>query len=138
MSISPTRLLTTGVRQEGNGGQSGSRLTSVEVVSLDGTSLPCTPTLPQLPTVRDGHTQDGNTICGGVGSVVRVSCLTLSGDEGWVESHTLKYRRRRHSSWMSPSGILLMGGDWNVTSTELLSSTDSTTMNRFTLEYDTE
>ena len=131
-------LITGG---EGNsGGQNGRWLTSVEVVSLDGTSLPCTPTLPQLPAIRIRHTQDGNTICGGVdnGWSTGTSCVILSGDEGWVQSHTLKYRRRRHSSWMSPSGILLMGGDWNVTSTELLSSTDSTTMNRFTLEYDTE
>ena len=130
-------LITGG---EGTGGHSGIRLTSVEVVSLDGTSLPCTLTLPQLPEVRAAHTHDGNTICGGLDprGAAHTSCVTLSGDEGWVESHTLKYRRRRHSSWMSPSGILLMGGDWNVTSTELLSSTDSTTMNRFTLEYDTE
>ena len=125
---------------EGTGGHSGIRLTSVEVVSLDGTSLPCTPTLPQLPAVRTAHTQDGNTICGGLDPIgaAHDSCLTLSGGGGWVQSHTQRDKKRYHSSWMSPSGILLMGGDYSRTTTELLSSTDSTTTNRFTLEYETQ
>ena len=111
----------------------GSVLTSVEVLSADGTPLPCT--LPPLPTGRWSHTQDGLITCGGGDR----NCLKLS-PGGWVVSHNLLESRARHSSWQSPAGLVLIGGGdyYSDTTTELLSSSDSSSSSNFTLQYDTE
>ena len=116
------------------GGYGGSgRLTSVEVLSSEGTPL-CT--LPPLPTVRWYHTQDGLLTCGGWGGYT--TCVLLSAG-GWVVSHNLLEDRAGHSSWQSPAGLVLIGGgDSNTrTTTELLSSSDSSSSYNFTLQYDT-
>ena len=106
----------------------------MEVLSSAGTPLPCT--LPPLPTVRGGHTQDGLLSCGGEDT--GRTCIKLSAlAGGWVVSHNLLEGREYHSSWQSPAGLVLIGGYWSGTTTELLSSSDSSSSYNFTLEYDT-
>ena len=119
----------------------GYGLPSVEVLSGDGTPLPCT--IPLLPSARFGHTQDGLLSCGGsderwyVGNCEKFSALA----GGWVVSHNLLQPRRQHSSWQSPAGLVLIGGwddRWDSSrTTDLLSSSDSSSSNNFTLLYDT-
>ena len=111
---------------------------SVEILSSDGKPLPCD--MPPLPAPRFGHTQDGRVSCGGESSIsgTETNCLSLSvNDGGWVESHLLMEKRVNHTSWMSPAGLLLIGGAFSERSTELLSSTGATTYINFTLNYDT-
>ena len=90
--------------------------------------------LPRLPAPgRAGHTQSSYTACGGLDT--GYSCDTFDGE--WEQSHFLFEGREEHVSWQSPAGILLMGGWYSDTSTELLStSTDSTTPD-FSLPYAT-
>ena len=123
-------MVTGGYRESGS-------LTSVEVLSADGTPLPCT--IPPLPTRRNWHTQDGLISCGGyVGYYIRtcVKLSTLAG--GWVETHNMLGNRSSHSSWQSPAGLVLIGGYQypnGRTTTEMLSSSDSSTSYNFSLEY---
>ena len=130
-------------------------MTSVEVLSGAGTPL-CT--LPPLPTARYHHTQDGLISCGGYDDDYIRTCTKLT-TGGWVVSHNLRQSWLFHSSWMSPAGLVLMGGHPKLTAevffglggdsnstfldffvantdTELLSSSDSSTSSNFTLEYD--
>ena len=73
---------------------------SVELLNTDGTwNCP----LPSLPSVMGGHSQSGLVACGAK------SCVTLSKD--WKESHNLTYERIHHSSWASPRGFILLGGE---------------------------
>ena len=140
-------LVTGGSVGVGSGGSLGSLIGgSVEVLSAAGTPLPCT--LPPLPSGMT-HTQDGLLSCGGLGA--STTCVELS-DGGWVVTHNLRQSQWFHSSWMSPAGLVLMGGYPRFTAevffsdsstfpagntdTELLSSSDSSTSSNFTLEYD--
>ena len=120
---------------------------SVEVLSAAGASL-CT--LPPLPTTRFEHTQNGLLSCGG--SVTTNNCVKLSVEAGdWVVTHNLLEPREAHSSWESPAGLVLIGGLGSAntasilthlvqtgSTTELLSSSDSSSSYSFTLQYDTE
>ena len=118
------------------GGYDGSELTSsVEVLSDDGTPL-CT--LPPLPTGRWRQTQDGLLSCGGYDDGYILTCTKFSAG-GWTVSHNLLEDRYQHSSWESPAGLVLIGGDGSGTgtTTELLSSSDSSSSYNFTLEYET-
>ena len=109
-------------------------LTSSEVLSATGTPL-CT--LPPLYNRRYGHTQDGLLTCGG--EYNPYTCDQLSARTGgWVVSHNLLEYRAYHSSWISPAGLVLMGGVNSPTTTELLSSSDSTSSYSFNLEYETQ
>ena len=112
-------------------------LTSSEVLSATGTPL-CT--LPPLYNRRYGHTQDGLLTCGG--EYNPYTCDQLSARAGgWVVSHNLLEYRAYHSSWMSPAGLVLIGGQdvgGTDTTTELLSSSDSSSSYNFTLQYRTE
>ena len=87
--------------------------------------------LPRLPSRGlVHHTQSSLTACGGW-DTAGFSCLTFSGE--WEQSHFLSVGRYDHVSWQSPAGILLMGGEWSRTSTELISDTTDT----FSLPYET-
>ena len=113
----------------------GDGLTSVEVFSGAGTRLPCT--IPPLPTARWAHTQDGLLSCGGwYGDYIRTRVKLTTG--GWVVSHILLEDRAHHSSWQSPAGLVLIGGEYSGRTTELLSSSDSSSSSNFTLQYWTE
>ena len=96
--------------------------TSVEVLSPTGVRLPCS--VPPLPDSRHHHTQDGEVACGGQDYEDATSCSTLTAS-GWTKSHDLLYERRKHASWNSPDGLLLMGGEYGLRTTELLANTST-------------
>ena len=106
---------------------------SAELLYTNGTSL-CN--LPNLPVKRDYPSQSGLVTCGGKSTETMSNCLTFK-DGTWQQTHTLGTRRQHHLSWASPQGVLLIGGDYGGTTTELLNDNGSTTPS-FSLDYDTE
>ena len=77
--------------------------------------------LPSLPNSRSGHTQSGLEVCGGHDSVTMTNCLTFSNGT-WTTSHNLLHPRTNHTSWLSPKGVVLMGGSFSPNTSELLSN----------------
>merc|ERR1719219_2121889 len=77
------------------------------------------------------------TVCGGSDGSggTRTSCLTLT-DAGWEVTTTLLFRRNYHSSWDSPAGVILMGGEGSRTTTEKILQ-DGTSSASFDLKYRT-
>ena len=95
--------------------------------------------LPELPQDRGHHTQSGLEACGGhYESATRSTCVSFSGGT-WSPSHNLQHERRYHSSWASPSGTVLMGGDYSYSlqTTELLDEVTENSVMHFPLKYDT-
>ena len=107
---------------------------SVEVLLSDTTEW-CI--LPDLPDYRDTHSQTGLTSCGsGYGGFESDNCVTFSEGE-WFESHTLVHSRAGHCSWSTEShGIVLMGGYYGSSSTELLTE-NGESQESFSLKYST-
>ena len=120
---------------------SGCISSTVELIRSDGSQI-CS--LPDLPSRSRHHTQNGLTSCGGYDSPARFSCYTLSSSGSWVKSHSLpgvqgepgSQGRRFHSAWASPQGIILLGGNEEKTTTEIITDCGNTTSG-FTLDYDT-
>ena len=113
-------------------GGDGEASRSVEIFSLNNRDLQCE-LEPDLPDIRTDHTQNGFIICGGYNS-----CLTLAGDGQWNVSHQLKYKRYQHSSWDTPDGgVLLIGGVYSRTTTELLTD-DGGSVEKFKLKQRSE
>ena len=101
---------------------------SAELLHINGSRL-CS--LPNLPSIRTGHSQTGGTLCGGglYGSGTWTSCLTFTSGS-WEETHTLDRERFAHSAWASPRGIMLLGGAFDYsarTTTEILLENGRTT-----------
>jgi len=117
------------------GGNNDEDLSSVEVYH-PGTNTPCT--LPSLPQKNGKHSQDGLVQCGGYGSPQ--SCHTLNTDTAqWIKTHSLREERVGHKSWMMEKGsILLFGGDFGQTTTELVSDGSGVSTPGFTLKYETQ
>ena len=94
--------------------------------------------LPELPQDRAYHTQTGLEACGGYTSATRTTCVRFSGGS-WSPSHNLQQERKRHSSWASPAGTVLMGGDYSYSeqTTELLDVDTEDSVMHFPLKYDT-
>ena len=114
----------------------GNNMRSVEALWSNGSSL-CS--LPDLPYDYYYHTQSGLVTCGGGSSTLtETSCYTFTNGV-WTKSHTLRYGRSGHSSWTSPMGIVLMGGEdtGSRTTTELLTD-DGQSTDYFSLKYSTE
>ena len=107
---------------------------SWSVLSRNALLLRCPPPLHSAPSPRP---PGPHPVCGGHTTATYTRCFTLTGS-GWQESHQLQERRYDHSSWRSPAGLLLMGGYYSLTSTEILSATDSSSTPSFTLEYRTQ
>ena len=101
---------------------------STELLHINGSRL-CS--LPNLPTIRYGHSQTRVTLCGdGYGGKSRTTCHTLTSSGSWVKSHNLNQRRLYHSVWSSPRGIMLLGGANTYsagTTTEILLENGRTT-----------
>ena len=122
------------------GANSGGELSSVEVY-VPSINKSCT--LPSLPERRYDHTQDHLTACGGSFSFPVMSCTTFSGGK-WT-TNKLMEERNAHTSWVSPIGLVLIGG-WPVSiftdltakqkakSTTIISSSGITT-DGFELKY---
>merc|ERR1719295_461938 len=90
--------------------------------------------LPDLPGAwRDVHTMEEMTVCGGVDT--ERSCLTLI-DGTWQTTTTLLEERFHHSSWASPSGVILLGGSYSSSRTSERIQEDGTSVSGFPLEYD--
>ena len=125
-------ILVTGGGQDQNW---DNRLKSAEVLRSDGSSW-CK--LPDMINRVAEHTQTGLEVCGGRGGFTR-GCFAFSAGS-WLPSHTLTDQRTLHSSWVSPQGVVLMGGDLSNSakhSTELLSTSSQTSTPYFSLMYDT-
>ena len=106
---------------------------SVELLYTNGSQI-CS--LPDLPYLSQGHTQTGVTLCGGHRSPQRTTCHTLSSSGSWELSHNLTENRREHCAWDSPQGIILIGGDFSDTTTEILLENGETNPG-FNLDYRT-
>ena len=117
----------------GGDSSASASIRSVEILRENG-SYWCS--LPNLPDVRDQHTQSGLVTCGGYHSSTMTSCLTFSSGQ-WRTSHQLQHRRYFHSSWMSQHGVVLMGGLDSETTTEMLTE-DGQSSPSFTLKHTTQ
>ena len=108
---------------------------SVEVF-LPSTATTCK--LPRLVVRRSYHTLDGFLACGGYYSDAGTSCEEFSPATGtWARpSHTLQQDREDHVSWSVEEGTLLMGGDKEGTTSEIVKH-DGTTERSFDLKYQT-
>merc|ERR1712066_235474 len=91
--------------------------------------------LPDLPgDPRYWHTMEEMTVCGGYYYTnAYTSCLTLI-DGTWQTTTTLLEDRYYHSSWASPSGVILLGG-WSSPGTSERIQEDGTSVSGFPLEY---
>ena len=124
--------MTGGANDEGDPGK------SVELLHSDGTPW-CS--LPDLPEMYYDHSQTGLLTCGGVSD--GTSCTKFSGGK-WKPSHELKKNRESHTSWASPLGTVLMGGNLEYgglasgKTTELLDDTTGVSIMHFPLKYETE
>jgi len=80
---------------------------SVELLDANGTQI-CE--LPSLPKARFWHTQDGFLSCGGGETDTSRTCHKF--DSGVWTEQSMKYKRYQQSSWLMPTGeVLLMGGE---------------------------
>ena len=91
--------------------------------------------LPSLPLKTSDHTQDGLLQCGGYSSLK--SCHKFV-DGTWTLSHNLSKTRSYHSSWQRDGGkeIYLMGGDYSLRTTEIVSDSSAVSTPGFSLKYD--
>jgi len=96
--------------------------------------------ISHLPHARLSHTMDSEILCGSfAGSPVQTTCIKFSPeDDEWTNSHTLTQKRVGHSSWMTNKGLLLMGGWYSDTTTELLSLEGGQGVPSFEMEYRTK
>ena len=99
--------------------------------------------LPPLPgELRYDHIMEEMMVCGGGHSPhSKTSCLALS-DGVWQPAASLLVQRIWHSSWPSPSGLILLGGsdflgDEESPRTSEIIGEACTTSFTFQLEYDT-
>ena len=126
LSAAAGGIIVTG----GGGIDAGS---SVEVILSNGSLC----TLPSLPGARNRHSQSGLTACGGQDSQAQDTCTTFS-NGAWTTSHHLDPFRKSHVSWNSPSGLMLLGGNYSPRTTALLSTTSSSSSAHFDLPYNTQ
>ena len=114
----------------------GSHLNSAEIFNPV-TNTSCS--LPQLPEARYFHSQDGGLVCGGGNSTSNQrTCVKWSPASGtWTLSHILRQQRRDHMSWVTASGVYLIGGEDSMRTSEKV-KLDGSDEEGFVLKYDTE
>ena len=89
----------------------GQRINGVDSAEIFNPLTKTSCSLPQLPSGRAYHSQDGDLVCGG-GSSWANDCIRLSPVSGtWTKTNTLKHVRYSHVSWATASGVYLIGGD---------------------------
>ena len=127
-------MVTGGVRRTGTPPRTLTGATPfVELFRPDGTQC----NLPSLPSPRKMLTQSGLLACGGGTGRGWAGCFKFS-EGSWTTSHTLLNRRMNHVAWSGhPDGVLLMGGSGgqDYKSTEMVSTSNSSTIASFTLAY---
>ena len=116
----------------------GPYLRSAEIY-LPSTNIFCF--LPDLPEWRVFHTQDGPWACGGLGSRHPVksqkSCDYWS-EGSWSEGYRLREWKIGHVSWVTASGLYLMGGYYTKSKmTSELVKEDGSVEEGFKLQYET-
>merc|ERR1711953_992287 len=104
-----------------------------------------TEALSKNPDDRADHSINENIVCGGgpynsdpnyTGhDETRSSCVTLASDGTWLETTRLLEQRYHHSSWASPSGLILLGGRGSKRTTEKIQE-DGSSSYSFELKYD--
>ena len=125
-------VLVTGGGDKWRGRRDHLDLDSVELLNTNG-SWNCP--MPIMPETRSGHTQTGLVTCGGNGG--GKSCITfIRGDVNWKKSHNLNQwessqKRKYHTSWASPRGIMLIGGTWQMGQTSEILRKDGGSTNGF-------
>ena len=90
--------------------------------------------LPDTQWQHRQHSMEKNVICGGHHPAWKY-CLTLTNGT-WEFTTTLLEQRFRHSSWASPSGMILLGGLFSRRTTEKIGE-DGTSSYSFELKYNT-
>jgi len=134
--IKPKALIISG--GEGYSGEGGEVYSGYSVGNSVEVYIPSTGQHCQLPDLpgdpRDGHTMEEMTVCGGFVTSTGTSCLTLI-DGTWQTTTTLLEWRLWHSSWASPSGVILLGGINSRRTSERIQE-DGTSVSGFPLEYD--
>ena len=127
-------LITAGVLI--TGGDSKGDIKAEVFNPVSGNSCP----VQDIPDRRFGHSSCSNLLCGGGDSSSSQSCLKITGtDISPLPSLTLRKLRWYHLCWSLPgdnNNILLLGGYYSPTTTELVSETESS--DSFTLEYKTK
>ena len=117
------------------GGYNGGSLKSAEIFNPV-TKTSCS--LPQLPEGRNGHSEDRGLVCGGGGSDATLkTCVKWSPASGtWTKSHTLRQKRSDHVSWVTPSGVYLIGSYYSKRTSEKVKA-DGSVEEGFSLKYNT-
>ena len=90
--------------------------------------------LPPLPMKRSEHSMNGMTICGGYSSTTTHDCINFSSGE-WVTSHALAEPRYCYCSGSTSEGIMLLGGDYSVMTTETVVQGEFDSQPGFSLQY---
>ena len=117
------------------GGYNNGLLKSAEIYNPV-TKTSCS--LPQLPEARRFHSEDGGLACGGYSTATQTSCVKWSPASGtWTQSHTLRQNRYAHVSWVTASGVYLIGGTSSKMTSEKV-KLDGSVEEGFSLKYDTE
>ena len=109
--------------------------TSAEVILPNGTAL-CS--IEDLPENRDGHTQNGLTVCGGYTGYDYTlrSCIQYKEGSWNTLVDDLEYERHQHMSWMmnQEGDTMLIGGSYSPTRTEIVYQ-NGTSIRSFDLKY---
>ena len=103
-------------------------------VFVPSTGLSCS--LPALPDERFDHTMDSLLICGGYDSSTLTTCLSFTSGQ-WIPSHTLVEARYDHTSWQTEQGLVLMGGDYSLDTSEIVAKAGEQGRPSFAMQYRT-
>ena len=95
--------------------------------------------LPQLPEGRYGHSENEGLICGGTfDGDTQKTCVKWSPNSGtWKQSDNLRHRRAGHVSWVTASGVYLIGGSYSLLTSEKM-KLDGSIEEGFGLKYETK
>ena len=112
--------------------------TSAEILHINGTRICDLPPIP-MSHYKSMHTQSGLTACGGFDSETEErTCITFQSGTWTTLTENLLYDRDDHSSWVTPSGdILLIGGPGISRTTTEIVYQNGTSMRSFDLKYKT-
>ena len=87
-------------------------------------------------TVQD-HSQSDVLVCGGYDYYARDDCVAMDRETGqWSTLGRTASHRTDHTSWLSPEGLMIIGGDYDYeNSTEMFSLEAGTSTPHYQLQY---